>query len=39
MVLMELVIFINGVCVGALAAIMYDICVLASEMKKDSGRG
>ena len=31
---MELVLFINGVCVGALAVIMYDLCCLATAQKR-----
>lgn len=32
---MELVLFINGVCVGALAVIIYDLCCMATEQKNN----
>lgn len=34
---MELVLFVNGVCVGALAVIMYDIGCMATENKRNRG--
>ena len=32
---MEIALFINGVCVGALAVIIYDLCCLATEQKRN----
>lgn len=33
--MMELALFINGVCVGALFVLIYDLCCLATEMKRN----
>lgn len=32
---MELVLFINGICVGALFVLLYDLCCMATENKRE----
>lgn len=36
---MELAFFINGVLVGAAFVILYDLCCLATELKRNAGDG
>lgn len=34
---MEIALFINGVCVGALFVLIYDLCCMATENKRKQG--